>query len=425
MVYILAYPFAALYEDVALPLVVVGGLTGGVAAGFIWSAQGSYFAKSAQFYADLAHIPRERASAILSGRFSGFYLGLELIVKVIASVLLDAGVANAEVVVFFLFGIIAICGTLLMTCITDFGRGGSSTRASLGELPAESEPLLESVKKKALVTSQILFYDNKMQLMLLLNAAFGFNASFNSFYVGGVLVRDSIGANNVGYLTAISSASAAILALFMPTLTNLIGYPKTMALGVASWLIYLAMIVSVTDDIGTFGTWGWLVLIFILIGVGRGVWEAVVKAVFADFFAYNSTAGFAALHVQSAASSAVGYFVYPEVGKYFQILICMLIAVFGLRDYILANRIDQEEKRNQPRPKPIRRARCVFALNSTDLPRRRQHARTCMHLEHHGPVCRLGQVHYHTIVELSDAFGNLPSLGLCILFCLLCLQSYG
>jgi hypothetical protein len=130
-----------------------------------------------------------------------------------------------------------------------------------------------------------------------------------------------------------------------------------MTLGVMSWLVYLTMIVSVTDDVTTYGTWGWLVLIFILIGVGRGVWEAVVKAVFADFFAYNSTAGFAALHVQSAASSAIGYFVYPEVGKYFQILICMLIAVFGLRDYILANRIDAEEKRHRPPPKPIRRAR--------------------------------------------------------------------
>jgi MFS family permease len=343
MIYILAYPFASLYNDINIYLVLVGGLAGGFASGFIWSAQGVYFAKTADYYSELADIPREEASNFLSGRFAFLYLALELVVKVFASVILDVGddsdadwLKNVEVVVFFLFSIICVVGTVFLTFIVDFKEQGSVENAQ--------EPLLVSVKKRAGVTLDILWSDNKMQLMLMLNAAFGFVASFNSYYIGGVLVNESIGGSNVGYLTAIVSASASVLALFMPTLIAKVGRPATMSIGVGSWLLYLILIMGTPDDVEVLGNWGALVFIYVLVGIGRGVWEAVVKAVFSDFFSHNPTAGFAALHVQSGGSSGVGYFLYPEIGKYYQCLLCIIAAVIGLRDYILANRIYEEEQ---------------------------------------------------------------------------------
>jgi MFS family permease len=348
MIYILAYPFASLYNDINIWLVLVGGLAGGFASGFIWSAQGTYFAKTADHYAELADIPREDASNFLSGRFAFLYLALELIVKVFASVILDFGdntdadwLKNVEVVVFFLFSIICVMGTVFLAFIVDFKENIGPNGENFGM----QEPILSSIQKRSFVTLDILWNNNKMQLMLMLNAAFGFVASFNGYYIGGVLVSDGIGSSAVGYLTAIVSAAASLLALGMPTLIGKIGRPATMALGVCSWLLYLIMIMGTKNDVDMYGNWGTLVFIYILVGVGRGVWEAVVKAVFSDFFVDNSVAGFAALHVQSGGSSGVGYFLYPEIGKNYQCLLCIIAASLGLRDYLLANRIYLEEQK--------------------------------------------------------------------------------
>ncbi len=346
MIYILAYPFASLYNDINIELVTVGGVAGGFASGFIWSAQGTYFAKTADYYSELAGIPREDASNFLSGRFAFLYLALELIVKVFSSVILDFGgdsdqdwLKNVEVVVFFLFSIICVVGTVFLAFILDFKENIGRNGENFGK----QEPLLISVKKRSFVTLDILWNNNKMQLMFLLNAAFGFVASFNSYYLGGVLVADGVGGSAAGYLTAIVSAAASLLALGMPTLIARFGRPAVMCLGVGSWLLYLVMIMGTEDAVGAYGNWASLVPIYILVGIGRGVWEAVVKAVFSDYFAENPVAGFAALHVQSGGTSGVGYFLYPEIGKNYQCLLCIIAATLGLRDFYLANRIYLEE----------------------------------------------------------------------------------
>ncbi len=60
--YIVAYPIAAIDERYALLLVLVGGFAGGIAAGFIWTAQGAYFAQTSQLYAKLSGITQEESS---------------------------------------------------------------------------------------------------------------------------------------------------------------------------------------------------------------------------------------------------------------------------------------------------------------------------------------------------------------------------
>jgi hypothetical protein len=60
--YIVAYPIAAIDERYALLLVLVGGFAGGIAAGFIWTAHGAYFAQTSQLYAKLSGITQEESS---------------------------------------------------------------------------------------------------------------------------------------------------------------------------------------------------------------------------------------------------------------------------------------------------------------------------------------------------------------------------
>jgi hypothetical protein len=117
--YILAYPFAAIDDRFALPLVLTGGFAGGIAAGFIWTAQGAYFAQTSRLYAKLSGIPQEESSNKLSGMFAAWYLILEVLVKVAASVLLDSDVRYADIVVFFFFSAGSILSVMLMTAVKD------------------------------------------------------------------------------------------------------------------------------------------------------------------------------------------------------------------------------------------------------------------------------------------------------------------
>ena len=42
-----------------LPVAITGALIGGVGGGFLWTAQGAYFGKTAEAYAIAASIPKE------------------------------------------------------------------------------------------------------------------------------------------------------------------------------------------------------------------------------------------------------------------------------------------------------------------------------------------------------------------------------
>jgi MFS family permease len=147
-------------------------------------------------------------------------------------------------------------------------------------------------------------------------------------YLGGVIVADTIGSEYVGYLSAITSAFAALVAIPLPWLTATFGRPLIMLFGTSSWILYLLIIMCLSTEEA--GNWGVLLLLYILAGLGRGIWEAVVKAVFADYFhEEEQPAVFACLHVQSGASGAIGYFVFPNIGKTIKAWSCVLIALLG------------------------------------------------------------------------------------------------
>ena len=86
-IYVVSLPLALLAKDPdsESTIAILGGGIGGIAAGFLWSAQGSYFAASAQLYAQTGGdaITPEEATAAFAARFGWIYLGLELVLKVV------------------------------------------------------------------------------------------------------------------------------------------------------------------------------------------------------------------------------------------------------------------------------------------------------------------------------------------------------
>ena len=106
----------------------VGGAVGGVAAGFLWAAQGAYFSASAQLYAAAvaadggsvapsASPPAaavEGATSSLAAWFGAVFLACEVALKLLPLLLSAIPALNGEVVVGGVYSILAIAAAVLM-----------------------------------------------------------------------------------------------------------------------------------------------------------------------------------------------------------------------------------------------------------------------------------------------------------------------
>lgn len=86
-IYILCVPLALLAKTAQMQTIVAisGGAIGGVAASFMWAAQGAYFASTTQLYTSMCPgaLTHEEASAKFASHFGVLFLGLELLLKML------------------------------------------------------------------------------------------------------------------------------------------------------------------------------------------------------------------------------------------------------------------------------------------------------------------------------------------------------
>ncbi len=68
-------------------------------------------------------------------------------------------------------------------------------------------------------------------------------------YLGGVIVADTIGSEYVGYLSAITSACAALVAIPLPWTTSTFGRPCIMLFGTSAWILYLLIIMCLSTEV--------------------------------------------------------------------------------------------------------------------------------------------------------------------------------
>lgn len=78
-------PTHVLSAEIAVAL--FGGIVGGIAAGFLWSAQGAYFALNAKKYAIHAGVSASEANDKFASIFASIFLGLEVALKLLPAAL--------------------------------------------------------------------------------------------------------------------------------------------------------------------------------------------------------------------------------------------------------------------------------------------------------------------------------------------------
>ena len=162
-VYVASYLVAAIQPDWAWPAIIFGASVGGVGAGLLWTAQGTYFKINASKYAAAAGKTEEEATGLFSSTFAALYLGLEVALKITGSLTATYGSASSKYFIYALYSIIALAATFAMTLVKEMVPDEA---IALGELQQPG-------CKKVTAALTLLITNPKCALMVPTNVAFG------------------------------------------------------------------------------------------------------------------------------------------------------------------------------------------------------------------------------------------------------------
>lgn len=287
---------------------LVGAAFGGIAAGFLWTAQGAYFARNAELYAkaggrifgsDTAEVTTARATGLFSSIFAALYLGFEVVMKLLSSILPEPAQLP-----FYAFAAASSAAGLVL----------------IRALPPAAPPVQKPLLQKIGTASSLLFSYRPIQLLAPTEMVFGFSAAMMNAWVNGELVsckEGCIGKDYIGYfgtLTTVSAALASSCAGWYTTQTEggiFKGKTPVMLGGNGSFGV-LGLIVLLFPVSSFYGSVAMLTPLYLLQGIGRGIFESTNKAVIADYCpGERSEAGFASFVILSGAASTIMFFVIP------------------------------------------------------------------------------------------------------------------
>lgn len=289
--YVACFWFSLLWNFAEKGLAILGALVGGVGGGLVWTAQGSYFSRAANDYANHTGIPSERCTSLLAGYFAFIFLLLEVVCKLLSWILTDLVSASARIIM-CVYTIIAVASTWRMMAVQDY--------------PPSITERLASVRYKCTAGWQVLINDPKMRCMIGLNAVFGFASPFVNAYVNGEVVRHVLSNEaSVGLLSAMSSAVAALSGLLFGSTYFAESKGTVLVIGAVSFALVTLPFLLVPD----LDHWGLAVLIAVYCfqGVGRSSFEGALKGTFADFFPSEKEGAFANIILQNGTFTSIGY----------------------------------------------------------------------------------------------------------------------
>ena len=282
-------------ESARVAAVYLGGLVGGIGAGFLWTAQGSYFTSAAHDYAQTSGRSSSDSTSKLASIFAFIYLSLEVVLRALSTVLVQAGLDWATV--FQYYAAITVLSTIFMLVV----RKQESVQAADGDVAS-------TALYKITAAWQLLKTDPRMRCMIGLNATFGLSSSFLNSYVNGMVIRIVLNDDKskyIGILTAGMAAWAALMSLVLGRAAQVLGKGPILILGTICFSL-VALPFVVYPQIERW-TWPLLVFVYLMQGTGRSTFEGTLKATFADYFSYEKEGAFANIILQNGLSTSLGY----------------------------------------------------------------------------------------------------------------------
>jgi len=293
--------FPQISTSVTTGLVIVGSATGGFGAGWLWTAQGKYFAAAAAEYSKFTGNPKEEINGYFGGIFSSIYVGFEVFMKLFSSVVRDNWSQGGKQFVFTFYAAAAIVSATGMLFVRPLPNKPSQETSSTAQLFCKK---LKDIK--------VVAGDAKIWLLGPLNFAFGFTASYVGYYLNGKIGSVSVGSNNVGYLAAMIPGYAALAGVPYHYISEYVGKSVMMFSGCLSYLAIGMVGYAIPKQTLINGKWGTLIGLYVVAGNGRAIFESTNRAVFADFFPSTSAGAFAFMAVQSGLAGTLGFLVFAS-----------------------------------------------------------------------------------------------------------------
>jgi hypothetical protein len=347
-------------------IVLLSTAVSGLGAGGLWTAQASFFSSTAKQHARLTGCSIEQANAFYSSVFVFFYLGFEVIMRLISS-FIPIKKPAAVLTLFIIYSGVAVTGAFLMTLV----RPVQGSSEAVARVP---------MCKKITAAFDISLSDPRVMLLAPYNFTFSIASAFLNAYVttqstykcssDGVSWKsckksDDIWSNSnhtidhqgadivppdrIGYLGAVLVASALLFSTGSGFIIKSTSLPKAvpMLMGSACFIGFSLFFILNPGQEGNAhmsGKWEYLLPLYIIFGCGRGVWESTMKAVFADFFGGDpatSAAAFANIPLQNGFSGAIGFIIFSQIEspRTLGMWLVASIGVTGVVTYWVANGI--------------------------------------------------------------------------------------
>lgn len=315
---------------------LAGSTIGGFAAGYLWTAQGPFMQAAAKLYSrhieasdesgNAALLPSEKgaialkkSNSLLAGIFGFLYLVCEALMKA-AATFLPTKFDGGETMIYIVYTIISVCASVGMIFVVDLTKHVDSGKAAVA---ARRDVSLQTlVLGKAGAAVELLTTDPKMVLLYPMQMGFGIASSFVGYYANAELVSNCVNTSSTNYIGYFAALIAVVAGLCSPVFSfvtrRVLGGRKmpVMILGIVAFLVEMTVYMAYdlrTDELvrgeKLCGV-GPLLTLYVLHGIGRGVWESTNKAVILDFFPDNPAAAFANVIVSSGLASTIGFFMY-------------------------------------------------------------------------------------------------------------------
>jgi len=290
--------------------VFIGAILGGIGGGVIWTAQGSYFVRASEEYAAAKQQEQQHegdeldftltdASNILGGIFAAIYLLEEVILRLLSSFVIEVGNWGWHSI-YIAYTIVAVSSAAGMLTVTNYPFTAEEIRKNE----------ITSPFQKATATIRLLINDPKMKYMVPLNAMFGLTAAFVTSFVSGEVLRialNDVKSIHVGFLTAITSAVAALCSLIFGLLGKKIGVSNGSILLIGCTASFLVAFVFLVRPKLEKWTTGLLVVVYCLQGIGRATFESTLKSEFAILFSNEKEGAFGNISFQFGIVSMIGF----------------------------------------------------------------------------------------------------------------------
>jgi len=309
-----------------LPLNLLGALVGGIGAGVLWTSQGAFFTSCCQRVAQAEEQMTSQITAELAGTFALIFLAAEAAIRASATILTNYAHLQYPMV-FHIFAAMAILSTMAFQIL-----------ASETKLESSNTSVGACTKACSAVRQ---WKDPKTWFLQCTNLTFGFAAAWLGGYVGRNILTEALSSEFIGFAGAMLSALASVLSLIFGVVAKKIGKGPVVALGSLAFL-FLALL---SRFVGQPATWGWGVLVFyVLMGIGRAVYESTNKAIFADFFPGEKSAGaFANVFVFGTCASTLGFTFGASKKDTEELILLITFAVLTVPGYLLASMVKSRE----------------------------------------------------------------------------------